>query len=77
MDFDCGFCFNENSAGMIGNTSCLSSDYDSPALSMVGRCNSTSLPQGLNWAYDFCPTYYAWVPMAGIVMYLMFFAPGQ
>ena len=61
------------------NASCLSSDYNEPIHSTAGRCNvSTSKLAGdLTWAYDFCPTQFAWMAMAGLVLYLVFFAPGE
>ena len=31
----------------------------------------------LEWAYDYCPSKYAWMAVFGLVLYLAFFAPGK
>ena len=38
---------------------------------------SGSSGPGVTWAYDYCPTPYAWMPMVGLVLYLVAFAPGE
>jgi hypothetical protein len=35
------------------------------------------LPGAITWAYEYCPTAYAWMAMVGLVLYLVFFAPGK
>lgn len=75
-DLDCGYCYIDG-ASEPRNSSCLQSDYDYSVKATVGRCNSTHLAGSLTWAYDFCPTPYAWMPMVGLVMYVVFFAPGE
>ncbi|CAI9722228.1 proton myo-inositol cotransporter-like [Octopus vulgaris] len=75
-DLYCGYCYMDTFRGSV-NSSCLPADYDNPWLSTKGRCNSTYLPGKLTWAYDYCPTPYAWMPMVGLVLYLVFFAPGM
>ena len=42
-----------------------------------GQCANTTLPEGIVWAYDFCPTPHSWLAILGLVLYLMFFAPGK
>lgn len=29
------------------------------------------------WAYNFCPTPYPWTALLGLILYLVFFAPGK
>ncbi|KAL5015124.1 hypothetical protein ScPMuIL_009394 [Solemya velum] len=76
QDLYCGYCYLDLITG-VHNSSCLPADYDNPWQSTIGRCNSTSLPGELTWAYDYCPTQYSWMPMVGLVLYLIFFAPGM
>ncbi|KAG8510365.1 Proton myo-inositol cotransporter, partial [Galemys pyrenaicus] len=46
---------------------------------LSSRCeNETSLAAGgVSWAYNFCPTPFAWTALLGLVLYLVFFAPGM
>ncbi|ESO89991.1 hypothetical protein LOTGIDRAFT_124274, partial [Lottia gigantea] len=77
-DLTCGFCYIDTEDAAV-NSSCLPTDYDNPWLSTSGRCNMSSqhLPGLLTWAYDYCPTPYSWMPMVGLVLYLISFAPGM
>lgn len=75
QDLECGFCYVDLGDAVI-NSSCLPTIYDNPWASTVGRCNGSTLQNGLTWAYDYCPTPYFWMPMVGLVLYLVFFAPG-
>ena len=47
----------------------------------AGRCNASALKEHmtphLEWAYDYCPSQYAWMAIFGLVLYLAFFAPGK
>ena len=75
QDLDCGYCYIDlNDA--VANATCLPTTYDNPWTATIGRCNSSELPGQLTWAYDYCPTPYSWMPMVGLVLYLVFFAPG-
>ena len=69
--------------------SCLQTDYNNYVHSTVGRCNVTVMTSSttaaevrvagaadVTWAYDYCPTDFAWMAVAGLVLYLIFFAPG-
>ncbi|BFZ08921.1 hypothetical protein BsWGS_11960 [Bradybaena similaris] len=76
MDLDCGYCYVDLPM-VVTNSSCLPTDYDNPWMSTVGRCNSSTLPPTVTWAYDYCPTPYSWMPMVGLVLYLISFAPGM
>ncbi|KAI0234429.1 Proton myo-inositol cotransporter [Lamellibrachia satsuma] len=75
-DLYCGYCY-VNAPTLALNGSCLPVDYNKPVMSLAGRCNSTNLPGQLTWAYDFCPTQYAWMPLVGLILYLICFAPGM
>lgn len=76
QDLECGYCYVDMPEYVI-NSSCLPTSYDNPWTSTLGRCNSSSLPGELTWAYDYCPTPYSWMPMVGLVLYLISFAPGM
>ncbi|KAK6175687.1 hypothetical protein SNE40_014088 [Patella caerulea] len=77
-DLTCGFCYIDLDDN-VANSSCLPTDYDNPWLATSGRCNVSTeyLPGRLTWAYDYCPTSYSWMPMVGLVLYLISFAPGM
>ncbi|XP_045166344.1 proton myo-inositol cotransporter-like isoform X2 [Mercenaria mercenaria] len=74
---DCGFCYNDYGQGVV-NGSCLPIDGDDSSHSKVGRCNATTGEEpDLIYAYQYCPTDYSWMGIAGLAIYLMFFAPGM
>lgn len=76
QDLFCGYCYQDQRHTAV-NSSCLPTTYDNPWVATRGRCNSTDLKGDLTWAYDYCPTDFSWMPMIGLVLYLMFFAPGM
>ncbi|CAG2218864.1 ITR [Mytilus edulis] len=76
QDLFCGYCYQDVRHAAL-NSSCLPTTYDNPWVSTGGRCNTTDLKGDLTWAYDFCPTDFSWMPMLGLVLYLIFFAPGM
>uniref|UniRef100_UPI00398EB579 proton myo-inositol cotransporter-like isoform X2 n=1 Tax=Pristiophorus japonicus TaxID=55135 RepID=UPI00398EB579 len=43
------------------------------------KCSNESefKKEGLSWAYNFCPTLYSWTALLGLILYLIFFAPGM
>lgn len=85
----CGFCFTLTGAG--GNSSiepsntsealCLHVDPGDHGRSSLGGCSTGSSSTGGRaqhiWAFEWCPSAYSWVTMIGLVMYLLFFAPGM
>ncbi|XP_013406068.1 proton myo-inositol cotransporter [Lingula anatina] len=75
VDPSCGYCYVSTSTGAV-NGSCLPTN-GTGSVSVAGRCAGTHLPNNLHWAYDFCPTNYSWMALAGLVIYLAFFAPGM
>ncbi|ELU05720.1 hypothetical protein CAPTEDRAFT_168828, partial [Capitella teleta] len=75
QDIYCGYCYEHTSHGPL-NGSCLPSNYNSPAKSLSGRCNHSTIVGSLTWAYDYCPTEYSWMALAGLVLFLFFYAPG-
>ncbi|KAK7101483.1 proton myo-inositol cotransporter-like [Littorina saxatilis] len=76
QDLDCGYCYVDLGEA-VANATCLPTTYDNPWTATIGRCNHSELPGQLTWAYDYCPTAYSWMPMVGLVLYLIFFAPGM
>ena len=77
MDLTCGFCYSEKDAVGVTNSSCLPTDIDNPWISSVGRCKTYNKGQQLSWAYDYCPSPYSWMPLVGLILYLVSFAPGK
>ncbi|XP_078678196.1 proton myo-inositol cotransporter-like isoform X2 [Branchiostoma floridae x Branchiostoma belcheri] len=83
LDDDCGYCFSLDSNNSVTNGSCMATDtgrWDSFA--RTGRCaytNNTADHRkvGVNWAFNYCPSHYSWLAILGLVLYLMFFAPGM
>ena len=75
-DLLCGYCYMDSPNGPEQG-SCLPSLYDNYISADSGRCNHTELPGKLTWAYDYCPTPFAWMSMVGLILYLLFFAPGN
>ncbi|XP_069485313.1 proton myo-inositol cotransporter [Ambystoma mexicanum] len=78
LDPDCGFCYLINGSSVV-DSSCVPVDADSTAKAAWGRCsNDTRLKEEqLFWAYNYCPTPYSWTVLIGLILYLMFFAPGM
>ncbi|XP_067935348.1 proton myo-inositol cotransporter-like isoform X2 [Watersipora subatra] len=74
-DKNCGFCFNKDPLTQKINSTCLSSDEHFTA-SVSGLCSDMS-SSGYSWAYDYCPTPYAWMAILGMVFYLASFSPGM
>ena len=77
LDLSCGFCYSERETIGVTNSSCLPTDISNPWISSAGRCQTYSKGQQLSWAYDYCPSPYSWMPMVGLILYLVSFAPGK
>ncbi|KAM4747176.1 proton myo-inositol cotransporter [Rhinophrynus dorsalis] len=78
LDPNCGFCYKMNGSSIV-ESSCIPVDTDTTARSAWGRCmNETrSKSEGSFWAYNYCPTSYSWTALTGLILYLVFFAPGM
>uniref|UniRef100_A0A8C5M6J1 Proton myo-inositol cotransporter n=1 Tax=Leptobrachium leishanense TaxID=445787 RepID=A0A8C5M6J1_9ANUR len=78
LDPNCGFCYKLNGSNVV-ESSCIPVDAETTERSAWGRCKneSTSKSEGSFWAYNYCPTSYAWTTLAGLILYLVFFAPGM
>ncbi|XP_072003224.1 proton myo-inositol cotransporter isoform X1 [Engystomops pustulosus] len=77
LDSSCGFCYKVNGSNII-DSSCIPVDPKTTEQSAWGRCtNETKSKSGTNWAYNYCPTSYSWTALLGLVLYLVFFAPGM
>lgn len=74
---DCGFCFQTLNK-TIYNGTCLVADILHGNQSLDGPCSQTHLlKHESEWAYDYCPSPYAFLSFIGLILYLMFFAPGM
>jgi len=82
MDTNCGFCYIKSDTELAVNGSCLVAQHNKQGdvifnESAYGRCQQSALHDPLHWAYSFCPTKFAWMATFGLVLYLVFFAPGR
>ncbi|RUS90675.1 hypothetical protein EGW08_001575 [Elysia chlorotica] len=73
-DSSCGFCYH-GSVGSI-NGSCLAKSSHKDTHSAYGLCEEGAGGHE-TWALDYCLTSYSWMAIFGLVLYLMFFAPGM
>ncbi|XP_048409650.1 proton myo-inositol cotransporter-like isoform X2 [Stegostoma tigrinum] len=78
LDPTCGFCFKMESPN-VTESSCVPVSNRSEGMAAWGRCSNASefKKEGLSWAYNFCPTVYSWTALLGLILYLVFFAPGM
>ncbi|XP_070105096.1 proton myo-inositol cotransporter-like isoform X5 [Equus caballus] len=78
LDPDCGFCYKMNKSTVI-DSSCVPVNKASTNAAAWGRCeNETKFKtEEVFWAYNFCPTPYSWTALLGLLLYLVFFAPGM
>ncbi|XP_076042484.1 proton myo-inositol cotransporter-like isoform X2 [Oratosquilla oratoria] len=79
-DTNCGFCFQDIKETMHFNSSCLPTNHDSfNEISSEGLCanSSTMVANDIVFAYDWCPSSYAWLSILGLCFYLFCFAPGM
>uniref|UniRef100_A0A8C6YCM2 Proton myo-inositol cotransporter n=1 Tax=Naja naja TaxID=35670 RepID=A0A8C6YCM2_NAJNA len=66
LDPMCGFCYKLNKSSVI-ESSC----------APVSKKSTMEAAWDLFWAYNFCPTPYSWTALLGLILYLVFFAPGM
>ncbi|CAG5120713.1 unnamed protein product [Candidula unifasciata] len=71
----CGFCYTENNGSLDG--ACLTVDHRDNTHAAYGKCQDMSLSSDNRWSYDYCPSSYSWMALLGLVLYLIFFAPGM
>ncbi|NXK92502.1 MYCT protein, partial [Formicarius rufipectus] len=78
LDPDCGLCYKLNKSSVV-ESSCIPVDKDSTMKAAWGRCSNETVfkKEDLFWAYNFCPTPYSWTALLGLILYLVFFAPGM
>uniref|UniRef100_U3K674 Solute carrier family 2 member 13 n=1 Tax=Ficedula albicollis TaxID=59894 RepID=U3K674_FICAL len=78
LDPDCGLCYKLNKSSVV-ESSCIPVDKDSTMKAAWGRCSNETIfkKEDLFWAYNFCPTPYSWTALLGLILYLVFFAPGM
>ncbi|XP_054750905.1 proton myo-inositol cotransporter-like isoform X2 [Lytechinus pictus] len=74
---ECGFCF-QSLNNTIYNGTCLVADQLHGNQSLDGLCSQSHLlKHESEWAYDYCPSPYAFLSFLGLILYLIFFAPGM
>ncbi|XP_013068752.2 proton myo-inositol cotransporter-like [Biomphalaria glabrata] len=71
----CGYCYT--GSGSSVNGSCLATSSIDTGHSDYGPCENATSLVGHTWASDYCPTSYSWMAILGLILYLMFFAPGM
>ncbi|PIK57971.1 putative proton myo-inositol cotransporter [Apostichopus japonicus] len=75
---ECGFCFDSYTNHSIANSYCLPEDQRYQNQSSEGPCSRLQLPSNqYTWAPDYCPSPLSFLALFGLIMYLMFFAPGM
>ncbi|XP_055345917.1 proton myo-inositol cotransporter-like [Paramacrobiotus metropolitanus] len=74
----CGFCYVSNELESVSQASCTDAAEEDFTHAAKGRCYNvtTAARNNLFWSFDACPTSYTWVPLYGLMLYLMFFAAG-
>lgn len=73
----CGFCFSTDpQTDEMVSASCLHVNSSYHDRSLVGKCIDGSGSKSI-WALEWCPSAYSWLTMVGMVLYLLFFAPGM
>ena len=75
-DKRCGFCYYETNYGMAVNGSCVSTEVDWPFKSNLGRCSSVDQTDYV-WAYEYCPSGWAWMSILALFVYIGFFVSGM
>lgn len=86
----CGFCFAEEPNI---NGTCLLADpmnhikshgnymiiFKNQLISsfLDGLCKNGTTENGITFAYEWCPSSYSWIILAGLMLYLLFFSPGK
>ncbi|KRX90866.1 Proton myo-inositol cotransporter, partial [Trichinella pseudospiralis] len=71
----CGFCYENR---IDKNGSCLPTSDNTVQYSAVGKCSQKNNAFGpAIWAPEWCPSEYAWIPIVGLLVYLISFAPGK
>ncbi|CAM2098544.1 proton myo-inositol cotransporter [Caretta caretta] len=78
LDPDCGLCYKLNKSNVV-DSSCVPVKKESTMAAAWGRCSNQTRfkTEELFWAYNFCPTPYSWTTLLGLILYLVFFAPGM
>ncbi|XP_062928565.1 proton myo-inositol cotransporter-like isoform X1 [Mobula hypostoma] len=78
LDPNCGFCFKMQHPN-VTESSCVPVSNRSDTSAAWGRCSNESefKKKGVSWAFNFCPTKYSWTALLGLILYLVFFAPGM
>ncbi|KAJ8046807.1 Proton myo-inositol cotransporter [Holothuria leucospilota] len=74
----CGFCFKSFTNNSVENSFCLEDSSTFQNESDVGPCSRSEIhASSYTWAFDFCPSPVSFLAFIGLILYLMFFAPGM
>lgn len=89
----CGFCFTEGQSELVDlqsrsmslmssgpkalNGTCVLADVSDPLHSADTALCSNGTSADMVWANNWCPSNYSWMTLAGLMLYLFFFAPGM
>uniref|UniRef100_A0A7M4F8S5 Solute carrier family 2 member 13 n=1 Tax=Crocodylus porosus TaxID=8502 RepID=A0A7M4F8S5_CROPO len=78
LDPNCGLCYKMNKSSVV-DSSCIPVSQETTMKAAWGRCSNETMfkREDLFWAYNYCPTPYAWTALLGLILYLVFFAPGM
>lgn len=81
-DSNCGFCFSTTTESGFPLaqpiSSCMRVNPDDHYLSLRGNCShGTDELKHFVWAYEWCPSSYGSFTLVGLILYLLFFAPGM
>ncbi|XP_025065491.1 proton myo-inositol cotransporter [Alligator sinensis] len=78
LDPNCGLCYKLNKSSVV-DSSCIPVSQETTMKAAWGRCSNetTFKREDLFWAYNYCPTPYSWTALLGLILYLVFFAPGM
>eukprot|EP00052_Salpingoeca_macrocollata_P008872 m.69949 g.69949 ORF g.69949 m.69949 type:complete len:534 (-) comp16807_c0_seq1:51-1652(-) len=68
----CTACVKSDSCGFCGRDPVYGSDA-----CVAGNSSSALSPCTSNYAYDYCPTDYAWLTIVALCLYIVCFAPGM
>ncbi|CAL1535160.1 unnamed protein product [Lymnaea stagnalis] len=78
---DCGFCYLTNNFNSPTEGSCVPVSKQTTRFALHGRCALNSTTNGFSdhkalFTYEFCPSVYAYFAVAGLILFVLGFAPG-
>ncbi|GAU90253.1 hypothetical protein RvY_02699-2 [Ramazzottius varieornatus] len=80
-DVSCGYCYvlGDDSSAIQGSCSQVRPSPLDISHAIEGRCANMTGASDLNlhWTYDHCPSWFTWVPLMGLMLYLVFYGQGM